>query len=682
MTQRVVNYTYGTGNPVLPNGSIDVRDGIDNLQSFDVFMNADEDTYNQRDGEIVKTLAGAVRDIGVQRIGDFTTGCTVTARNQGVLYETDGTVYVWLGALPKSVPAGSSPATTGGISPSGDWLDIGDASLRSDLSATGGADLVGTSAGITAQETIDDIYGAVVYLDSYENLVAGGDWTVALQAALDTGRPVYPNPSRTYSISGVVQSKGNAIIGKFNINPTRQAISSLGTFSFNPGGAKSEVKNNIKLLYCLRVYDLIEMLYIRSMGFNMIFHGGDMTSERPGVDTITALGLMLDNALTANLQVNMTTGHIINEDSMAIGYVNLFKDHPAVWGFSVFDEPTFNGANVARQTARLAALRQLTEKNLNVTDVIQNYSEFRNGYNPWARGYDTFFVDAYSHTIAGTEAENIAADLREMRTAVGVAAAHLPSANIVPMCGLFKHTGFTTNINQIKSTAPVLAKCAGGDFAAFAWDAVEAGLTSNILTGSDLRGVAKSLCAMSVNGKRIPDAYLIGGASSNPESRPPISSVGVELLRKRDYATAFIGSGTAFGILKNGADGEFTSPLLAVGQSIGGLWFRGQFPVAVTDIAVKKNISLPLALLDVTGTKSGALSIHYSNDEGGSASTAAITYPFIFSPGNSVVNLNLDITSGEFWRGYKLVFAQAVNPPVDAVNYRCGMHGFIVVSEW
>jgi hypothetical protein len=132
MTQRVVNYKYGTGNPVLPDGSIDVRDGVDNLQSFDIFMNADEDTYNQRDGEIVKTRAGAVRAVGIQRVGDFTTGCTVTERNQGVLYETDGTVYVWLGALPKSVPAGSSPVTTGGLGPSG-WLDIGDASAYSRL---------------------------------------------------------------------------------------------------------------------------------------------------------------------------------------------------------------------------------------------------------------------------------------------------------------------------------------------------------------------------------------------------------------------------------------------------------------------------------------------------------------------------------------------------------------------
>jgi hypothetical protein len=132
MTQRVVNYTYGTGNPVLPDGSIDVRDGVDNLQSFDIFMNADEDTYNQRDGDIVKTRAGAVRAVGIQRIGDFTTGCTVTERNQGVLYETGGTVYVWLGSLPKAVPPASSPATTGGLGTAG-WLDIGDASVRSSI---------------------------------------------------------------------------------------------------------------------------------------------------------------------------------------------------------------------------------------------------------------------------------------------------------------------------------------------------------------------------------------------------------------------------------------------------------------------------------------------------------------------------------------------------------------------
>lgn len=178
MTQRVVNYTYGTGNPVLPDGSIDVRDGIDNLQSFDVFMNADEDTYNQRDGGIVKTRAGAVRAIGIQRVGDFTTGCNVTERNQGVLYETDGTVYVWLGALPKVVPPASSPSTTGGIGPSG-WLDVGDASLRSDLASVAGASLVGLPNG-----TVDD---AIKYVTPEMFINVAASPTAAIQLAVDNG---------------------------------------------------------------------------------------------------------------------------------------------------------------------------------------------------------------------------------------------------------------------------------------------------------------------------------------------------------------------------------------------------------------------------------------------------------------------------------------------------------------
>jgi len=197
MTQRVVNYTYGTGNPVLPDGSIDVRDGIDNLQSLDVFMNADEDTYNQRDGGIVKTRAGAVRDIGVQRVGDFTTGCTVTERNQGVLYETDGTIYVWLGALPKVIPPASSPSATGGISPSGDWLDIGDASLRSDLLMADGSTLIGEtdysgirSSTVTSgrfncfgRTNIFDEANGVFYVDASDTTSLDDDGTILVNAA-------------------------------------------------------------------------------------------------------------------------------------------------------------------------------------------------------------------------------------------------------------------------------------------------------------------------------------------------------------------------------------------------------------------------------------------------------------------------------------------------------------------
>lgn len=140
MTQRVVNYTYGTGNPVLPDGSIDVRDGIDNLQSMDVFMNAPEDTYNQRDGEIVRTVAGMnnefdahILNMGFTRIGTFATGATLTNPRQTLLWDVadggDGQEYGWSGAFPKVVPAASTPESTGGISV-GAWISRFDPELR------------------------------------------------------------------------------------------------------------------------------------------------------------------------------------------------------------------------------------------------------------------------------------------------------------------------------------------------------------------------------------------------------------------------------------------------------------------------------------------------------------------------------------------------------------------------
>ena len=88
---------------------------------------------NMVTGQVQKTLPEVINNIGIERIGDFTTGCTVTARNQGVL-EVGGSVYVWRGALPKVVPAGSTPSSTGGVYPAGDWSDIGDATIRALLS--------------------------------------------------------------------------------------------------------------------------------------------------------------------------------------------------------------------------------------------------------------------------------------------------------------------------------------------------------------------------------------------------------------------------------------------------------------------------------------------------------------------------------------------------------------------
>lgn len=133
MTHKTVAYTYGTGNPVQPNGSGDVRDGIDNLQSFDIFMNDESDTYNQRDGDIVPTVAGLIRNAGfVHGSGDFTTGFTVMPgqRNHAWYDPVSKNWYAFMGSIPES-----GYVVAPGTNPAGDvnWKPVTDYVLRSDL---------------------------------------------------------------------------------------------------------------------------------------------------------------------------------------------------------------------------------------------------------------------------------------------------------------------------------------------------------------------------------------------------------------------------------------------------------------------------------------------------------------------------------------------------------------------
>ncbi|MES9284852.1 phage tail fiber protein, partial [Cutibacterium acnes] len=85
------------------------------------------------------------REAGCVLVGTFEAGTTITVANRTVLYRTNGQQYKWAGALPKAVPLGSSPASTGGIS-AGAWVPLHDVSLREELAAPTGYTLVGGAA--------------------------------------------------------------------------------------------------------------------------------------------------------------------------------------------------------------------------------------------------------------------------------------------------------------------------------------------------------------------------------------------------------------------------------------------------------------------------------------------------------------------------------------------------------
>lgn len=146
--------------------------------------------------------------------GSFSTGVIVNTKNELVTF-TDGK-YRWDGELPKIVPAGSTPTSTGGVA-SGAWISVGDASLIGQLSSSMDAfgdslisvkqPYVGSSLRTQHDKNAD-------FISVKDSLVTGDgitDDTVELQKVLDSGRSVY-FPDGDYIVSSLTLSSDNVSI--------------------------------------------------------------------------------------------------------------------------------------------------------------------------------------------------------------------------------------------------------------------------------------------------------------------------------------------------------------------------------------------------------------------------------------------------------------------------------------
>ncbi|MEN7470549.1 hypothetical protein [Providencia stuartii] len=160
---------YDTNNPI---GSPSVKDVNDNSINFDhAINNRSSETWQDRLGVKRKTWHGIEKDnersiaefrqesnkailaAGYAPVGTFQEGAESANRNETVLWKLpdgDGDHYRWDGDLPKPVPAGSTPQSTGGIG-KGAWVSVGDASLRSDLLKSDGATLIGFGSKTVAE---------------------------------------------------------------------------------------------------------------------------------------------------------------------------------------------------------------------------------------------------------------------------------------------------------------------------------------------------------------------------------------------------------------------------------------------------------------------------------------------------------------------------------------------------
>ncbi len=134
---------YGTLNPL---GSASPYDLFDNAQNFDFAINDITNAiWKDRFGRNRQTWYGleqlaksAIAAFGYITLDSFQAGATLTLPNQALRDTSTGEYYRWDGTFPKTVPADSTPESSGGIG-TGKWLSVGDAVLRSQISDPDGA---------------------------------------------------------------------------------------------------------------------------------------------------------------------------------------------------------------------------------------------------------------------------------------------------------------------------------------------------------------------------------------------------------------------------------------------------------------------------------------------------------------------------------------------------------------
>ncbi|HHN8582466.1 TPA: hypothetical protein ACRR2I_002968 [Providencia rettgeri] len=213
-----------------PVPSSDIKDLFFNSGLLDIWATSLERKYIDRFGNCHLTAAGmewifielvekfkvdmntAIVAAGYITIDSFQQGADLpnnelTQRNHILRDETTGEYYRWDGDLPKKVPAGSTPQSTGGIG-KGAWVSVGDASLRSDIKSGDGS-LIGVVGGTLADISIF----ATIPLSQCDGVI---DNTAVLQSLLDLGFTVKVSNKHHLKITNelVFSTNGCGLVGE------------------------------------------------------------------------------------------------------------------------------------------------------------------------------------------------------------------------------------------------------------------------------------------------------------------------------------------------------------------------------------------------------------------------------------------------------------------------------------
>lgn len=224
--------TYNTGNPL---GSSAAKDLYDNAQNLDDAVNGPENSWIDRLGRARRSMAGINYDANQAMINygyitkkSFELGATLDTPNTVLQWESNGEFYRWDGdwTSPKVVPAGSTPESTGGIG-NGQWVGVGDASLRADLSSD-----IYQFIPFSTNFTSDP--GKLVYGPGKIS-IAGVDFSGFIPGVDVSNSSIYFNPPSYYDLVGDNGDESGKLNLILNVGAKRSGSINRSTFIGSQG---------------------------------------------------------------------------------------------------------------------------------------------------------------------------------------------------------------------------------------------------------------------------------------------------------------------------------------------------------------------------------------------------------------------------------------------------------------
>ncbi|CAD5472466.1 phage head-binding domain-containing protein [Escherichia coli] len=326
--------------------------------------------------------------------------------------------------------------------------------FRQTISSDNGASLVGTATGKTVQEEIDSI--------KYNSSYNGSD--ISLYGYIyGSGEDAKPYVLAAIGKTGVAHISGDTTLSRFDW-PQGARITGKATITYTrlpnvPCELDSEIPVDhslMKAVYVHRVFDICDMLQLKTAGFNTLIHYGQAWTNGGNMEkacnAAEAVGLKLILGGTVYGQTNTPATDLDGRD--------------CVIGYYLFDEPQNHSVSATAQATRINAFKAFTSKALCIAD--NGIFSFDNqtvpsGYN--GVGYDLIFVDAYAYSSRDSAENKRAAVLcwAEMQY-------KSPNSKIVPCLGMFTEpTSFSDKTKQI-NFAKEFFGMGDGSYVAFAWE--------------------------------------------------------------------------------------------------------------------------------------------------------------------------------------------------------------------